>query len=186
VRLGVLQVEALRAALLELSGFADKVEQGAADGLPAMQAWLRQTEDLCKGLHLAATGDLAALRAELAQAARGIATSSVPIAGRITRRKIRTVALSRAISRSNEVIQSSLRTRSEQLEECERIASQIAAVVVAKGYEAAARQSPTNEGYLSALELLIRNDGDLLSAWTHLVGMAGPTDAKILLHRALP
>jgi hypothetical protein len=132
------------------------------------------------------TGDLAALCAQLVQAGRGVACGVATVAGKVTRRKIRGAALAHAIARSNEVIQSAMRARAVQLEECERIASQIAAVINAKGYVGVARVNPSHDGYLAALQALIEADPDLLSAWTHLVGIAGPHDAKILLDRTLP
>ena len=186
MRLGILHVEALRSALLELSQLADKVESQSADCADAMLCWLRATEDLCKHLNLAATGDLAALRTQLSQAGRGVASSQLAIVGKVTRRKIRAAALSHALARSNEVIQGAIRGRAEQLDECERIAGQVAAVADVKGYIAATRLPGGHDAQLAALEALIRADPDLLSAWTHLVGMAGVNDAKILLDRMIP
>jgi hypothetical protein len=47
MRLGVVQIEALRSSLLELSQLANEVEREPGGSLDSMQRWLRSTERLC-------------------------------------------------------------------------------------------------------------------------------------------
>jgi len=174
--LGVLQMVPILVDELEArhSGFPDDI-----------LGWLKHAERALTNNRLPEASQIAACRARLIEAGRGVQQGTLTIVGRQSTRKIREATAALVLGTGTDILQGVIADRKSVFQEAERISRQVLAVAQMKGLVNASDSGSTNQQFLHELRDHIAADPDLASFHTHIVGLVGATDALVMLDRAL-
>jgi hypothetical protein len=186
VALNVAQVEEIGALLRQVPRLVDLLEAHAPGFADAVLAWLKQAEAAMENNRLPVVSQVAACRAMLIGAARGLHGKDIVFAGRATPRKVHEATASLALDRGNQLLHGAIAERQAVFQDAERIAGQLVTVADAKGHLRDCGASASHQHFLECLQQKITGDADLMSAYTHLVAMVGKNDVLVFLDRALP
>ena len=183
--LNVVQVEAFQQLLLEVPRLVDQIERRSGGLAEQVLDWLKRVETALESNRIASVSRVAALRAQLLQAGRGIQGADVQVTGRPTRRKIQDATAAMALQRGNQLVHDVIAERETVFGEAERLMRQLIAVAEAKGIVQACRsQAPSTA--LSCIQQAIAADTDLAGGYLRLVSLVGKYDVAVFLDRALP
>ena len=108
------------------------------------------------------------------------------LVGRATGRKIREATASEMLRHGNDVLRAVIAERQASFQEAERIARQLLAVAHLKGMLPAASDAQSQQRFIVELRDRVVADQGLATAYAHLVGLVGATDALVFLDRAMP
>ncbi|HET8538802.1 MAG TPA: hypothetical protein VFL83_02905, partial [Anaeromyxobacter sp.] len=131
------QVDEIAAHLRAVPALVDRLEERSVDTYEAALRWFHAAEAMLQRTRQPVVAQLASLRSLLVQAGRGQPVPEVELTGRPTRRKLRDGAVQYAIARASEALMGAIQPRLDQLEEADRLARQISAVLTVKGHVAA-------------------------------------------------
>jgi hypothetical protein len=184
VVLNVVQYEEINALLQQVPRLVDRLQDRHSDYPSEVLSWLRRAETAMENNHLPASSQLAACRAVLLGADRGVRHPEIELTGRPTVRKVRDAAASWVLERSSALLHSVIAERQAVFQEAERIAQQVVAVADAKGLLAPCA-GLAHQQFLEGVQRQVAQDPDLASAHTHLVALVGRTDELIFFDRAL-
>jgi hypothetical protein len=183
--LTVAQYEEIVSLLRQVPALVDQLEARRSSFVGDVLAWLKQAEAAMENNRLPAVSQIAAGRATLIEAGRGIQSRDVAILGRPTVRKVQEATASLVLGRSNDLLQGVIAERQAVFQEAERVSRQVIAVADAKGMVAACRDGRGNQELLACLQRSVAADTDLVSVYAHLVALVGKTDVLIFFDRAL-
>lgn len=184
--LNVLQYEEIVSLLREVPGLVDGLETRSSRYPDDVLGWLRRAEVVLEHNRLPAVSQVAACRATLISATRGVRAPDVVIVGRPTVRKVREATASMVLLRCNDLLQGTIAERQATFGEAERIARQVLTVAEAKGIVETCRDGRPHGAFLACLQQQIAVDPDLANANAHLVSLLGRSDVLIFLDRAVP
>lgn len=183
--LNVAQYEEFCELLRRVPQLVDRL-QARSPGFPEdVLQWLKQVEAALQNNRLAVVSQVAAARAALIGAARGVQSRDIVVSGRVTPRKLCDAAASIALERCGQLVHSAIADRQAVFQEAERIARQVMTVASAKGLVRACEAQATHQQFLHCLQQSVANDPDLVSAHAHLVSLVGKNDVLVFLDRAL-
>ncbi len=100
-------------------------------------------------------------------------------------RKYLNAAASQALQRAAELASALIAENRPRLAEAERVVQQVVAVALSRELIAARDEAMTGTDYLVMVRKNLSASSDLDSAFVALEGLVGPTDALVLLDRAL-
>lgn len=183
--LNVVQCEEISALLRQVSRLVDKLEARQSSFVDDVLAWLRQTEATLENNRLAAVSQVAACRAMLIEAARGVHNKDVVFVGRATPRKIQEATASMVLQRSNELLHSVIAERQVVFQEAEGISRRVLAVAEAKGLLRECNDGRPHQQFLQCVQRKVAADSDLASAYVHLIALVGKSDVLVFIDRAL-
>ena len=183
--LSVLQYEEIVALLLRVPHLVDRLESREPGFIDRVHSWLRDAEGSLENNRAPGVSQVAACRAMLVEAARGVQPRDLVISGRPTRRKIHEATASLALQRGSDILHAVIAERQAAFQDAERISRQVLAVAQAKGILGADHDAGPRHAYLARLQQQIAADPDLASAHAHLQALVGTTDTLILFDRAL-
>ena len=183
--LNVIQYEEIGALLHQIPRLVDKLEARQSGFVEGVLAWLRQTEVTLENNRLAAVSQVAACRATLIEAARGVHSKDVVFVGRATPRKVREATASMVLQRGNDLLHSVIAERQAVFQEAERISRQVMAVAAAKGLLRDCAGTGQRQQFLECVQQKVAADQDLASVYAHLVALVGKADVLIFLDRAI-
>ena len=183
--LTVLQYEAIVGLLREISPLVDALEARRTGFAADVIDWLRRAERTLEDNRLPAVSQLAACRAQLIEAGRGIQPKDVAVPGRPTTRKIQEATAGLVLERSSEILHAVIAERQATFQEAERVSAQLVVVAGAKGTVAACEDGNQHPEMLRCLQQSMATDADLASGYAHLLSLVGKSDVIIFLDRAL-
>lgn len=183
--LNLAQYEEIASLLREVPRLVDRLEARDSAFVQGVLVWLKAVETALQSNRIPAVSQIAAFRATLIGAVRGVRHNEIAVAGRPTPRKIRDATASMVLDRGNQLLHGVIAERQTIFQEAERIARQVVAIADAKGLIQPSVGGETHHAFLSRLQQNIARDGDLVNAYSHLVSLVGKTDVLILLDRAL-
>lgn len=184
--LTIAQYEGILGVLREVPILVDKLEARHAGFFEDVLLWLKQAEQSLTNNRLPAASQIAAYRARLIEAGRGVQQGDLTIAGRPSVRKIKEATAALLLGQSNEVLQTVISERQAVFQEAERIARQLLSVAHAKGLVTTANGGGSHQRFLHELRDRLAADPDLANVNAHIVGLVGATDALVMLDRGLP
>lgn len=184
--LTVLQYEDIVALLERVPPLVDKLEARSSAFANDVVTWLKDVEGACESNKLAIVSQVATNRAMLIEAARGVKTDGVVIAGRPTVRKLRDGTASMVLQTTSDLLHAEIAERKAAFQEAERMARQIIAVAEVKGMLEGLGNGRSHQEVLSSLRDQIAADADLAAVYVHLISIVGKTDVLIFFDRALP
>jgi len=167
------QIDELR---LGVPRIVDLYDNGDPRFAEDVKRWVCEGEAILTAGRLAAVASLAALRGTLIAADEGTVPAGVTFSGRVTPRKIRDAVAADVLRRADDLMVSTTSNAAAQIAEAERLVRQMLPVAMRKGLIGSSAASSWS---------LLESDPDLGAIATHVVGLAGRSDALILLGRAL-
>jgi hypothetical protein len=183
--LNVIQYEEIVALLRRVPVLVDELEARRSSFVDDVLAWLKQAEGAMEHNRLPVVSQIAAGRATLIEAGRGVQTRELAFVGRPTTRKIQEATAAMVLERSNDLLHGAIAERQAVFQEAERICRQVLAVAEAKGFIQACSDGRPHQAFLGCLQQHVAGDQDLASVYLHLVALVGKTDVLIFLDRAL-
>ena len=183
--LNVVQYEEISALLRKVPRLVDQLEARQSGFVEGVLAWLRQAEATLENNRLAVVSQVAACRAMLVEATRGVHTKDVVFVGRATPRKIQEATASMMLRRSNDLLHGVIAERQAVFPEAERIARQVMAVAEAKGLIRDCDDGRPHQQFLQCVQQKVAADRDLASVYAHLVALVGKNDVLVFMDRAL-
>lgn len=184
--LTLVQVEDIEALLAQVPKLVDRLEARRSDFENGVHAWLKQAEAILESNRLAAVSNVAACRAMLVQAARGVRNPEIVFTGKPTPRKVRDATASLALQRANQLVHDIIAERRAVFQEADRLARQVIAVAQANGIvDQCKAASPNHPSFLLCVQKTIQADPNLVSVYTHLIALVGKVDVLIVLDRAI-
>jgi len=154
----------------------DRYADGDPEFAQAVNQWLRQLEDVMASGRMAAVATVATLRGTLVAAEDGTVPEGMTFSGRATPRRIRDAVAADMLRRADDAVVTATSGDAGRFAEAGRLVQQMLPIALRKGLIGTSADSSW-----SALEA----DPDLAAVATHVVGLAGRSDALLLLGRAL-
>jgi hypothetical protein len=183
--LPVVNLEEFHRLLLALPGIVDALETRASDGPVAVRAWLVEAEGVLERNRMPAAGNVAALRARLDSARRGVVPDGVVMSGTVARRKVVQAVAAEVIGEAADLLASRIVADEERLDEADRLARQLTVAAHVKGMVNGHPSAGDHAGVVSAIWGAVVADPELGGGAVHLLSLVGPSDALIVMDRAL-
>lgn len=183
--LTILQYEEFSELQRCVSSLVDALRDRSPEYSRRVHAWVEQVESALQNNHSPAAAQVAAVRAMLIQAGRGIPSPEVTVPGRATAKKLQDAAATLAIQRVSSVVDSVIAERRAVFDEAERVAGHIVTIAHLKGW--LTDDAPDKPHHERLQELMSRaaRDSDLMTVHAHLASLVGPTDSQIFVDRSL-
>ena len=176
-----LQLEEIERQLLELPGMVDSYERHDSVFPSRLVTWLVDLERIFQQNRLPAAGAIAAKRAMVLSAGRGVVPEGIAVQGRVTRRKLMDAAAIHALRSAAELAASSIETDRDRHRQAREMIGRLVALAMAKQLHGF---GPQNGGCSDDDRWnSVWNDPDTQGGAVQLQGLVGHTDALILLNR---
>lgn len=178
-----MQLEELESRLLDVTDLADRYQRNEATFCDSTVGWLSAVETALKHNRLPAAGTVAALRTTVLGAMRGLVPAGVQVQGRATPRKLRQAAAIHALRQAASIVEHTIEPDRQRYREAENVARHLVVAGRAKvlpGFGEGAEQFGDDLRWLA-----LQTDPDTRQAAVQLEGLAGRTNALVLLSRAL-
>jgi hypothetical protein len=179
-------LEEIQQHLLEIPKLVHAYEERLGDFSERVRDWMIHLEEKLKSNQIPVAGAVAAMRAMVISAERGILPPGLAFVGTPSTRKIRDAAASEAIRHVEEAVGAALRGDVGQIDEAGRIMRQMVAIAQRKGLTTAISQAPSISEAINSLWAAFLCDGELSAGATRVTGLVGALNALILLSRELP
>jgi hypothetical protein len=183
--LRILNLEEIQAMLRGIPGLVDLQEKRAPAFGDEVKRWLLTIEKVLDDNFMPAAGEVAALRAVLISAERGVVPAGVAFRGQTTRKKIVQATAARVLQQVSELISNVVRPDIQRIAEAERMTRQLVAHGKAKGL---VKPLPDDSERTEKLKFLWRTlaaDPDVGPGVVNVEGLVGPTDALVILDRTV-
>jgi len=183
--LRIVNLEEIQGMLLRIPGLVDLQKRGDTGFAQEVGQWLSELEQLLHNNNMSVAGNIAALRALLISAERGVIPAEIEFHGRPTKRKIQEAAAAYVLRQTGDLISSVLEKDHGRVAEAERMARQMLALAKAKGL---IRERPDGENFTDILKgawMSLSSDPDISPGAINVEGLVGPQDALIVLDRAI-
>lgn len=183
--LRIVNLEEIQGMLLRIPGLVDLQERRNTDFIKDVKQWLSKLEKVLENNRLPAAGNVAALRAMLISAERGVIPAGVEFQGRATGRKIRDAAASFVLRLAGDIVSNAIQKDRARVADAERMTRQLVSLAKAKGliHELPSRENFT--GILKAIWRTLSGDPDVSPGTINVEGIVGPQDALVILDRIL-
>lgn len=183
--LRVVNLEEFHRLLLEVPAIVDALDSRASDGPVAVRAWLVEAEGVLERNRLPLAGNVAVLRARLDSAGRGAVPEGVVVSGNATRRKVVHAVAADVIGVAADLLATQIGADEERLEEADRLARQLTVAAQLKGLVNGRPPAEDHTAAVSAIWSSVVADPELSGGAVHLLSLVGPSDAVIVMDRAL-
>jgi hypothetical protein len=183
--LRIANIEEINGILLRVPGLVD-IQQCRGPGFTEeVKVWLESLEDVLNNNRMPAAGNVAAFRGMIVSAERGVMPQGVSFYGRATLRKIKDAAAAAALRAATDLIFSTIQADISKIAEAERRGRQIIALAKAKGFSLLLPNRPDRADALKTLWRSLATDSDIGPGTVNVEGLVGPSDALIVLDRAI-
>jgi len=179
-------LEEIQNQLLELPEIVRAYEERTGDFSEQVCAWMVRLEEKLKSNQIPVVGAVAALRAMVISAERGVIPPGLAFVTPPSIRNARDAAASEAIRRVEEAVRTVLQEDVAQIGEARRLMRQMVALAQRKGLIAILANAPSISDAVNALWSAFLRDTELSTGATRVTGLVGALNALILLSRELP
>jgi flavin-binding protein dodecin len=179
-------LEEIQNQLLELPDIVRAYEERTGDFSKQVCDWMSRLEEKLQSNKIPAAGAVAALRAMVISAGRGVIPPGLAFVGTPSIRKMHDAAASEAIRRVEETLTSVLRADVAQVEDARRLMRQMVAIAQRKGLMAIIAGTPSISESVNLLWAALLRDTELSTGATRVNSLVGPLNALVLLSRELP
>lgn len=176
-----LQLEEIEGQLLEVPGIVDSYEKHNSDFRSRLIAWLVDLERAFQQNRLPIAGTIAAKRAMVISAGRGVVPEGITVQGRMTRRKLEDATAIHVLRSVAELAANSIETDRDRLRQAQEMVKRLVALAVAKqlhGFGSRDHDCSDTQRWK-----LVWNTPDIQGGAIQLQGLVGHTDALILLNQ---
>jgi hypothetical protein len=179
-------LEEIQQHLLEIPELVHAYEERLGDFSERVRDWMVRLEEKLKSNQIPVAGAVAAMRAMVISAERGVLPPGLAFAGAPTRRRIRDAAASEAIRRVEESVGAVLRPDLAQIDEAGRLMRQMISIAQRKGIMTNVSAASSVSEAVNSVWSAFLNDGELSAGATRVTGLVGALNALILLSREFP
>ena len=183
--LRIVNLEEIQDVLLCIPGLVDLQDQRDPGLVQDVKQWLSKLEKVLDNNRAPVAGNVAALRALLISAERGVVPTGVEFHGRSTRHKIREAAVAYVLQQTGDLISSFIQKDNERVAEAERLVRQLVVLAKAKGLIQELSSGDNFTDMLKAIWQTMSADPELSPGTVNVEGLIGPYDALILLDRTI-
>ncbi len=183
--LRVVNLEEFHRLMMELPDIVDALDARRSDGPVAVRAWLVEAEGVLERNRMPAAGNVAALRARLDSAGRGAVPEGVVMSGNVTRRKVVQAVAADVIGGAAGLLATQIGADEQRFDEADRLARQLTVAAQVKGMVNGHPTTGDHAGAVSSIWSAIVADPELGGGAVHLLSLVGPSDALIVMDRAL-
>jgi len=183
--LHIVNVEEIHALLLAVPALVDLQQRRDARFSSDVGAWLARAEQVLTANRIAASGNVAALRATLNSAALGATPAGITVRDRPTTRKVRDATAADVLRQAAEMISNAVRDDDARIAEAARLCQQMAAVARSAGLLAAPPDGVPRDAWLRGIWKAMSANGNFGAGAVRVEGLVGPHDALLLLDRTL-
>jgi hypothetical protein len=181
--LRIANVEEIQRLLLRITRLTQQLQERDAGFVEDVKEWLAEFEKILSNNRLAAAASIAALRATLISAERGVIAPGLVFNGRFTPRKIKEATGVDIIRKAEAVGSNSVNADVARIGEAERLMSQIVSVARKKQLFPPIAAAPNHTEWLKTTWRGLIDDPDLATAAIRVEGMVGFQDVLVLLDR---
>jgi len=182
----IASLEEIERILLRLPEIVDRLDSKDPRFSDLVKSWLQDLERAFAENRLFQTAEVAALRAMVISAERGVICPGMEVSGPKTPRKVREAVAADSLKRAEGIAADAIRGDSARIAEGERLARQLVAIAEQKGIIKRFSAEEDHTTMLTGIWSEISLDPDLMAGATALKGLVGFRDALILVDRALP
>lgn len=183
--LRIVNIEEINSILLHVPGLVDLQESRGAGFADEVKMWLESLEEVLNNNRMPVVGNVAALRGVLISSGRGVMPEELRIHGRITSRKIKDAVASEVLRAAAELVSNAIQSDSSRVAEAERHGRQIVVLARAKGLSLSLPEGPDRTDELKTLWRTLAADPDIGNGTVNVESLVGPSDALIILDRAI-
>lgn len=183
--LPVVNLEELHRLLLALPAIADALDTRTSHGPESVRAWLVEAEGVLERNRMPAAGNIAALRARLDSARRGAVPDGVQVSGAISKRKVVNAVAADVVGRAAELLAGQIGADEERIGEADRLARQLTVAAQVKGMVNGHPAASDHAAAVASIWGAVVADPELSGGAVHLLSLVGPSDALIVMDRAL-
>lgn len=176
-----LQLEEIERQLLEVPGMVDSYERHNSDFGSRLVTWLVDLENAFHQNRLPVAGVIAAKRAMVLSAGRGVIPEGIVVQGRVTRRKLKDAAAIHALRSAAGLAASSIESDRDRYRQAREMVYRLVALAVAKklhGFGSRDHHCSDTDRWNS-----VWNTPETQGGAIQLQGLVGHTDALILLNQ---
>jgi len=183
--LRLVNLEEIQSLLLRIPDLVNLQDQRDYRFEQNVKEWLSKCEKVLENNRLPAAGNVAALRALLISAERGVIPTEVEFHGPSNRRKIRESVAAYVLRQTGSLISEVINKDKERIAEAQRIGRQLIALAKAKGLIHEFPSGANHTQMLKAIWGTLASDPDVLPGTVNVEGLVGPDDALIILDRTI-
>jgi hypothetical protein len=183
--LGILNLEEIHGLLLRIPDLVNLQERRDPGFVQEVKRWLATMELVLGNNRMPVVGNVAALRGLLTSAERGAIPAEIEVHGRPTSRIIRESAATEVLRRAGDLVSNAVREDVSRIAEAERLGRKVVALADFKGLIRAIPRGSDNTASLKKIWHTLSADPDIAAGAANLLGLIGPSDALIVLDRAI-
>ena len=183
--LRIVNLEEIQGMLLRIPGLVDLQDRRDPDFVQDVKQWLSKLEEVLDNNRIPVAGNVAALRALLISAERGVIPAGVEFHGRSTRRKIQEAAAAYVLRQTGDLVSSVIQKDHERVAEAERLTRQLVVLAKAKGLIQELSSGDNFTDMVKAIWRTLSADPELSPGTANVEGLIGPHDALITLDRTI-
>lgn len=183
--LRIINLEEIQQKLLCVAELADEHERRASDFAENVKVWLADVENTLKNNRMSAAGNIAAMRAVVISAQRGVMPPGVQIHGRLTARKITSAAGAMVLQQASDLLAQLIERDQQRIEDARNTTRQMLSLAKARGIDVSLPRNGDFTGAIKALWRMLRSDPELTAGTINIEGLVGPHDALMLLDRVI-
>ncbi|MBN1552585.1 hypothetical protein JW979_14010 [bacterium] len=179
IRLTIL--EEIQRLCTKMPSIVDLYEKDDPDFVQAVTVWLKEIEQSMIHSQVHGTGQISALRAQLASAGKGVVPEKIQIKGNPSLHKIKNAVASEVLSKAGKMVAEIVNPAFNQVGESLRLIGQMLPIAQKKGL----LSNRILGGDMSVIWQKIQDDPDLGNIALHVLGLTGKTDTLILFERSM-
>lgn len=183
--LRIVNLEEIEGMLLRIPELIDRLEQRAPEFTPQAKRWLTTLETVLGNNHLPAAGHVASLRGLLISAEQGVVPDGLQFSGRPNARRIRDAAAANALRAAADLVSNVINEDRARVAEADSLCRQLIALARRKGLIPVATEGGDHTARLKTAWSVLAADSDIARGTVRIEGLVGPSDALIVLDRAI-
>jgi hypothetical protein len=183
--LRIVNLEEFHRLLLRVPALVDELEERTADAPGAVRSWLIEVEGALENNRMPLAGNIAGLRARLDSASRGAVPGGVVLTGSVTKRKVRYAVAAEVLKDAADTIAAELEADGARIDEADLLARQLVVAAQVKGLVNGPPSRADHADTIQALWTAVLSEPEIGPGAVHLLSLVGPSDAVIVLDRAI-
>ncbi|MEE8639573.1 MAG: hypothetical protein V3T41_04110 [bacterium] len=183
--LRIVNLEEVQGMLRRIPDLVDLQERRIPGFGEEVKRWLVALEKVLDNNRMPVAGNVAALRAMLISAERGVIPAGVAVHGRMTRKKIEQATATLVLHQISDMISDVVLPDVQRIAEAERLTRQLVALGKAKGLVKPPPSDGERTENLSVLWRTLAADPDVAGGTVNVEGLVGPNDALVILDRMI-
>ena len=183
--LRIVNLEEIEGLLLRVPELIDRLEQRDPEFTARAKAWLGTLERVLTNNRLPAAANVASLRGLLISVEQGVVPAGLRFSGRPNARRMRDAAAADTLRGAADLVSDVIHQDRARVSEADRLCRQLIALARRKGLTSVQREGGDHTAQLKATWRVLAADPEIAPGTVRVEGLVGPSDALIILDRAI-